>query len=119
MLFLQWLKNSSSMVFKKKSRAEVCVMEQRGSHLWKTSFHHFDERPGQTYRSFGCSIIKRDKNPCRFVVFISMLNLQRMCSTVEENEFIQCIIYKRFYTEALIAKAQFSSASICHIHNRK
>lgn len=94
-------------------------MEQRGSHLWKTSFHHFDERPGQTYRSFGCSIIKRDKNPCRFVVFISMLNLQRMCSTVEENEFIQCIIYKRFYTEALIAKAQFSSASICHIHNRK
>lgn len=114
MLFLQWLKNSSSMVFK-KSRAEVCVMEQRGSHLQKTSFHRFDERPGQTYRSFGCSIIKRDKNPCRFIVFISMLNLQSMCSTVEENEFIQCIIYKRFLYRSTYCKGSiFLSFYLSH-----
>lgn len=88
--------------------------------LQKPSFRHFDERPGQTYRSFRCSVVKRDKNACRFTVCVGTLNPHRgQAAPQKKTSLYNALFYERFYTEALIAKAPFSSACICPVYNRK
>lgn len=82
------------------------------------NLRRFDERPGQTYEKFWMLHCQKRQEP------LGIYSMRRHAECTEDVQhhrgkqlYTMHWFIKGFYKEALIAKASFSSASVCRIHN--